>query len=385
MYENVMPMGSDPEVFIKPKGARTATSAHLLDGVEVGTIKKDGFALEFHPRAGTCRDDMRSYFRNDLLQFNRAQPELELIAQPTMRLNAKSVDSNAPDDVMGYGCVPDFDAYSLKEKNPPTTGYHDNDRYTGGHMHFQLTADGNGVSFMRAAAHAIMADIYLGIPLVAMLGKTNDFGEAKRRRYYGQAGSFRHTSYGFEYRVPSSIVFSSAPFTTWAFGQLRRAILEFNAYSKDIYAEGWSLEGGISDDQIIQTVEKWEKEPGFNTITKIINEHDVDAARSFVDEYDSWFYSDMYQRRFYDLLINADKEGVRLETNMLQGWNIGDLFTNPRSGPERVAHCYGIESAFTFVTQAERFANYKAHVPLIHKAIPPMKLIKTERWGSQAL
>ena len=387
-YENVVNMGADPEFFVIKNGGKLATSAHLLDFDQrlkdqkgasfnyeeskiLREVKRDGFAIEFNPPAQSCRDGLRAHIQHSIFSFMHVYgQEYSLSAMPVQRLTPSSINSSAPDDVMGYGCVPDFNAYDMQEKSPPTTGYHDSYRYTGGHLHMSVHGTRKGISFVAAAAHAIMADIWLSIPLVAIIGEVNNYGEKARREYYGQAGSFRHTSYGYEYRVPSSIIFASSIIMTWAMGQHRRGQLIFGKNTKTNY-DSYNINSNMSDDAWIKLVEEWDTQFGHSEIQRIVNEHDVLAAREFVEK-NKKFYTKMYYRPFYDLMLKADEKEIALNTNLAEAWNINASRVETRSIRNQAP---GVE----YATGDNRFRSSQFALSIF----PQIVLKQDKAWGDK--
>lgn len=310
--------GSDPELFLIKANNGFAHSAHLLkdfrpieakarDTEGSSTIKTDGFAMELNSDEGSsCRDWHVPNTAKVMRTFLEHYPDYSLSAKPMLKLTQESL-TNAPDDVMGYGCVPDIDAYKQEEKTPPTTGYHDAYRYIGGHLHFSLTRTGiRETERLLAAAVAIILDVRLGVPLVAMLGRTNDYGEAARRRYYGQAGSHRVKLYGVEYRVPSSAIMLSPILYSWAIGQGRH-VLQTVARPNPVTSEA-----------IIALVKDGHGYYDYDRVKSIINNHDVDDARAFIQQHN--LVNRMYQPAFVELMLKADAAGVGFDTNLVNNW-----------------------------------------------------------------
>lgn len=348
MYANRF--GADPELFAVKKADGLAYSAHLLKDYQVikgkapstngnCDIAKDGFAFELHPSPTYCRDWAVPNMAHVMREFVHTYG-YKLSAKTKMRLSATSL-RNAPEDVMGYGCVPDQDAYALQEKTPPTTGYHDDYRYIGGHLHFSLmrtsrhpgttydTPDHHEVvsdeyAYLFAAAAAITLDIGLGVPLVSVIGHSNDYGEADRRRYYGQAGSFRHKPYGVEYRVPSSAIMLSPILFTYAIG-LGRFMLQYLPDQIEPKVKWTQAKVG-------EYVEKLNEQFDFDTVRQIINAHDVEGARAFLDRHSDLYgkfsksyvyaYNSPALSAFEPLMRKADEAGIGFNPDMMVNWQL---------------------------------------------------------------
>lgn len=388
-------MGMDPELFVMGKrNKRHATSAHLIeltprlktpiyddgetapyhyadyndveyahdnwrelracqandcysDPCEIGVhFKKDGAAVELNSDPSYCRDWLIPSTAAALREFYEELPGYKLSALPKMPLTAESLNSNPPEDVLTYGCQPDFNAYTLSEKTPPTRGYHTNERYTGGHIHLQVedrSYDASpyviqqpneeflykGCSNLEYyALHTIACDIAVGVPVVAMLGNTNNYGEADRRFYYGQAGSFRPKPYGFEYRVLSGAMLMSPYLFGWVLGQIREAIKYTNMangkYSGSLDTRSWWLPNVSAAEQLQAFHDAYD----LDEVQRIINEHDVDAARLFCERFadDLNFNEHSSLSQFLELVVKADKQGVGFNTNLFDSWMLDQDF-----------------------------------------------------------
>lgn len=340
--------GSDPEFGLLKKGGRRATSVHMLSEwtdfstkaeYSSGTckVKKDGFAVELNPSQGSCRDYQVPNMGAALRSFLRKYPLYTLSAKPRHILSAMSTrGKNLPEGVMEYGCNPDRDAYTLQEQTPPASGYPNNSRFTGGHLHFSLYGQNGGAYdprvpepepefyAMRAALTAVELDLRLALPFVAILGDTNDYGEAARRKFYGRAGSHRVKPYGIEYRVLSSMVVHSPILYTWAIGQARGAIDSMPFLNRPTIAQG--TEG------LRTWFETIAKEVPLDDVRAIIDEHNVAAARELVASDIKGVKKYMYMPSFYDTMVEADKKGVGFDPQSMVNWGLeGDKVIIPRS------------------------------------------------------
>ena len=90
-----------------------------------------------------------------------------------------------------FGCASDLNVYMGGIKPPINPEELGNRRFLGGHVHFGFPDD-------RKEEAVVLCDIILGI-----LNPVYDPGSS-RHQYYGQAGTYRNTSYGIEYRVPTN-------------------------------------------------------------------------------------------------------------------------------------------------------------------------------------
>ena len=318
-----MGFGIDPELFVMKKGGRLATSIHLLEGFEpqtsftasatgAVTSKMDGFAFEFESHPTGCRDYLFPAIANGIQDFHKAHPDYKLSAKASMKLTQRSVAGTPPEGVCEYGCVPDRDGYELIEKTPEFESYQTMDRFTGGHIHWAMMGyqpQGAAPREQRVAALALMLDAYVAVPLVAAIGEINDYGEALRRTYYGQAGSHRVKPYGIEYRVLSGMFLSTPFITTWALGAVRKtsALLLMQNMNR------------LSSKELRAAVKRLFKSHRLDEVQDIINNHDVKAARAYFNKLPK---NEQYSPEFITGMIRADKAGVGINMNLMESWNM---------------------------------------------------------------
>jgi hypothetical protein len=222
--------------------------------------------------------------------------------------------------VNDYGCVPDRNAYALEEKVAPLEGYATRARFTGGHLHqtiSTLPSKGRTTPYYireeeveeRVAAYALFLDIVLGVPFVAAIGHTNDYGEALRRTYYGQAGSHRVKKYGIEYRVLSGMLLSNPFLLTWAMGQMK-------------FPHGMKEEILRGQGDYMTVVDNMFKTFELDSVRQIIDTHDVEGAREYWSKLKKEL-NGQYKPDFIDMMIEADKANVPINMNMRQAWRVG--------------------------------------------------------------
>lgn len=346
-------LGGDPEFYAITKTGR-AISAHnhedIVKKVNIGrggSVVRDGAAFEINPAPSGCRDTFVPNAGLVLKRLSEALPDYELSCAPVVELLKKEL-KGAPQDVLRGGCDPDYDAYTLSQKAPYE--YQDNYRYTAGHLHLGFGADWSGKQYLSKAtleapsdkllieaANAIkVLDIALGIPIVAMLGKTYADGEAWRRRFYGQAGSFRLQPHGIEYRVPSARL--------WLSPIMMHAVLGLTQLFRRNY-------GQTVEQNIMGFVQSSNTAPitallDELSVRQIIDSHDASTAQAF------WFESlrpllvrlggaelSLHNIRptlyatiapsfvTIDAIIRADMDGVHFVNSLKNNWGLYPNFT----------------------------------------------------------
>ena len=175
--------------------------------IPAGTIHEDGVMMEFAINPTETADEQIKYYHE---LMDRAQqgilkkgdnlglcsgllyPQMDLLKNPAS---------------MDIGCSPSFIAYRVGEDTTPKF-YEDDYRYAG--VHVNIDFDGTKeekVSFIKAL------DYHLGLYSVVNWEQDDKAGNVQRRKAYGQAGNFRFTPFGVEYR--------SLPSTAWSDNKCR--------------------------------------------------------------------------------------------------------------------------------------------------------------------
>lgn len=209
-------VGTDPEFFVReiesqsivPGCDRIGGSKVRplpLPGMPPGFgIQEDNVMAELTVPPSLSEDAFVSTMAEALNSANEylADRGLELVlGMPTYEFGDEVLGRYAGATVVG--CSPDFHAYSNGAQRSAITaeglGAY---RYCGGHIHIGVTPN----CPMHIAV--MFADMFIGLPLVQ-----NREHQGFRRGLYGQAGVYRPTPYGFEYRTPSNFWTTSEQMT----------------------------------------------------------------------------------------------------------------------------------------------------------------------------
>lgn len=121
-----------------------------------------------------------------------------------------------------FGCDPDLNIFTGKEKIPPVGVEAANLRTAGGHIHISYTFHNEETYYKVAQVLACM----LG------LGATIMGDSAIRRKLYGQAGSVRMKDYGVEVRSPSNVWLQEEVWIRWVWAAAARAVNEADRLGK---------------------------------------------------------------------------------------------------------------------------------------------------------
>ena len=210
---NTVTIGADPELFVRNSRGRVIPMCGTLGGTKESpralgqgfAVQEDNIMLEYNVPPATdgymfadyisvgkerALAEVHSKTRNNSLRFS-TNPE-ELIPKKTLEEH---------EGASTFGCSPEYDAYTQGEQAPTVAAHmlrsDDEDgsewRFAGGHVHI-----GYNNPEIPAFVAASFCDLYLGLSAV------NVDHQPHRRELYGQAGRFRPTSYGIEYRVLSN-------------------------------------------------------------------------------------------------------------------------------------------------------------------------------------
>lgn len=226
-------LGSDPELFLRD--SRTGAAVPVvgliggtkdepirMEGMAAGfAVQEDNVMLEFNipPAVGGSRFARRiQQGLNHIDHLVRTRlPHHELDVGACTRLF--SYEQLNTKQAMLFGCSPDFNAYEQGQPWPTVKPVVLEDeegawRFAGGHVH--IGYESSVPDFVAAS----FADVYLGLPSAGL------DQQGKRRTLYGQAGRYRPTDYGIEYRTLSNFwiwdvqLASQIGDRAWMLGQL---------------------------------------------------------------------------------------------------------------------------------------------------------------------
>ena len=237
-------LGLDPEVaiishktgkgrsalmFLKEKKVFKFWTDNKGNSIKGSEVERDGAAIEIRSIVpSACRDNIIPYFaeamRDTSLRLEGWKKGVfKLSTTPLFELDTLSL-KDPPEDVLEFGCRPDCDAYTLEIKDP-TIPEGDRTRYTGGHIHASTMGIKNNLK--QQAALAMLFDYFVVVPMVAILGDKFADGEAQRRKYYGQPGSFRYDNKldKIEFRTLSGRLQLHPTIMGWCLGMVKSLAL----------------------------------------------------------------------------------------------------------------------------------------------------------------
>ena len=204
-------IGTDPELFLKDTRTGMVMPAVGLIGGTKGEpipvpdlgkgfgLQEDNVMVEFNiPPAATSRHFARrvSNMLSHITQLvHTSQENMTLDVGACARLFSSEQLNTA--QAMVFGCSVDYNAHEAGQAWPTVRPemLEDEDgawRFAGGHVHLGYT------SAVPQFVAASFADVFLGLPSVGL------DQQGLRRKLYGQAGRYRPTEWGIEYRTLSN-------------------------------------------------------------------------------------------------------------------------------------------------------------------------------------
>jgi hypothetical protein len=232
-------LGADPEVFVRDLstgnivpvcgwlGGSKGLPASLGNPDDKLFVQEDGITAEFNIPPTTNFESFTLSIANAMLALVtrvRAQnPEYGLLTAGYVTMSRDEL-SAYPQAYM-LGCSPEFDAYAEGAQVPrvqveqlvvPDTNGELEYRFAGGHLH--IGASYKGVYALEIPKYVLAAfcDVFIGLKCVEA------DRQGVRRSFYGQAGRFRPTKYGIEYRTLSNF---------WTSRQTRTARVATSAFN----------------------------------------------------------------------------------------------------------------------------------------------------------
>lgn len=213
-------IGGDPEFFIVAPGSVIMNADRYLPGKEAPIVLKngrdgqisriyfDGIQGEIAVAWDTCRDALVTIMSQCLSTLVNKIPSDHTLSMSPCVTVTKQILKVADPEARRFGCMPDFNAYTLTVNTPEMDASKHMYRYAGGHLHLGLsnthTKCQKELALLREDGHIDLIkwlDLMVSIPTFFL---NNDEAAKIRRTKYGKAGCFRPTPYGVEYRTPSA-------------------------------------------------------------------------------------------------------------------------------------------------------------------------------------
>lgn len=197
--------GADVEFFLKADTDRYVSAFRILNGTKHepeilkcdAGLHWDNVAVEFSSIVTSSENEFVSAIKTPIMEIRKKVSPLRLVPAPFAIFPSDQLVYFEENE---FGCNPDFDAWELRQNQPPLLP-DDRFRSCGGHIHIGFVK-GSPTELLDPygkVAIVKMLDIMVGIPSVIL-----DQGSTERRKLYGKAGCHRPTGYGVEYRTLSN-------------------------------------------------------------------------------------------------------------------------------------------------------------------------------------
>lgn len=230
-------IGADPELFLAKNGVIISAEG-LIGGTkqdpkaiskEGHYIQEDNIMIEFNIPPCNSSDDfiLNINFVKDYLEQLARILDSELNYSASAYIDKKYLKTK---QAKMFGCDPDFNVYLKDFNNPPSSKT--NLRSCGGHIH--IGYDNPSVEKSEQLIYAM--DYCLGLDSL-LLDPDN-----KRRKMYGNAGSFRFKDYGVEYRTLSNFWIQNEDLMKWTFNNSLKAVELVNSGNINYIIENFSDE-----------------------------------------------------------------------------------------------------------------------------------------------
>jgi hypothetical protein len=219
-------IGCDPELFVTTLDGKPRGAYGLIKGtketpfkVDKGAYQVDGMALEFNIDPAKTEDEFVENIQTVMRRLRQDVPsEFKFAIQPSIRFH-HTVLKKAPEEAKELGCMPDLDAYTMKE-NPKPNG-NTTLRTASGHIHIGLEEKGDTTSEEHLIKYATLVkhlDVFLGL-------RSLEWDKDRtRRNLYGNPGAMRLKPYGVEYRVLSNMWLTKEELVRFVYRQTLRCI-----------------------------------------------------------------------------------------------------------------------------------------------------------------
>jgi hypothetical protein len=175
--------------------------------------------LEFNIDPANTEDEFVGNIQTVMQELRAATPvEFKFFIKPSVRFH-HAILKAAPDEAKELGCMPDLDAYTMKENPKPDANT--TLRTASGHIHIGFTEDADPTSeehMIKCATLVKHLDLFLGLRSLEW------DKDQTRRKLYGNPGAMRIKPYGVEYRVLSNQWLESEELVRFVYKQTLRCI-----------------------------------------------------------------------------------------------------------------------------------------------------------------
>lgn len=203
--------GCDPELVIVNQNGEPVGAEGLVPGtkenphkVEKGAVQVDGMAAEINIDPVTTRHDWIDNIATVRKQLDEMLPEgYKSIIASSMSYSKENWEAVSKENRV-MGCSPDYNAWTGDINRPPKLNPNSRTWPFGGHIHIGWIH--NNEAPLNDSEHLENCrDLIKQLDWFVGAWSVQTETDMYRRSLYGKAGAFRYTSYGVEYRTPSSL------------------------------------------------------------------------------------------------------------------------------------------------------------------------------------
>lgn len=357
-------IGADPEIFVRKKyvvDPRPFVGFEVpMYGFSQYKVKSvlDNVSIELNFTGGTgCRDyfvpSIRRWLREWYLKFAPSGYKLDFspVVKATKALLRKD------EGFYEFGCEPARIAYTgaMSAPQPPDKDF--TYRFGGGHMHYRVGSEhyksdsndenlfqefyDNGQLTNICDALAILFDAYVALPMVAILGKQHDKGEAQRREFYGLPGEYRLkllttedatgflgakivSNVNFEYRTLSNRGFFLSPATNHMLYGIGKTLCNrympkpYSRHNDDMFMISERLQEVVSAaHKVLEMIPD---------LQEIIRMHDyayaleICSSKPYRRAISDLFAPNNTHKMFFEAVIEAAKRDITWSQNIIANW-----------------------------------------------------------------
>jgi len=207
-----MKLGTDPEFFVLNNHNKPINAYKICKNKNTKPLSVENINI-YHDNVLLEANTAPSLSESEFLSTNQTLIKVLLEVAKDHKLSLDGFIEFDSDELLlpnakDFGCVPDYDAYTLTINDYATSSLKKNNyRTAGGHMHIgSQSSDDVVANPILKPIFIYMLDLFVGIPSVLIDHSTQTF---RRREHFGAAGCHRDKPYGVEYRVLSPFWFRS--------------------------------------------------------------------------------------------------------------------------------------------------------------------------------
>lgn len=335
-------LGADPEFFVAgPRGKilnsdmffphKDSPKMLKLGGPSYninGKVYFDGIQAEFGFDPLICRVYCVLVIKKIFRSITKIIGKNKIVLKPSVRVSKEVLEAAHPDAKI-FGCMPDYNAYTLSVNTEEMNAERHPYRYAGGHIHLGLIRGTNDRFYYQRQKTIIekekehldwvkSLDFFVNLLTLPL---DNSPAARRRRSKYGKAGCFRPTPYGIEYRSLSCWWLKSPIYVSLVLGLAKLGtayIYKKGAYKRllrtlDITEE--DVRGAINESDIVFAKKVWKAVRG---ILDIVDGYGFNFLHSHPNNKENF----IRPITLLNYLLLEGPEGLLDLNNVVNAWQI---------------------------------------------------------------